>query len=86
MAITLLIVYIVLDFFTLQPLVPKVQSTDGDKPEDYLVWLHDVNNAYQQHMITFAENYTHPYTPFAIDYYGTDPVEALLGHTYGIAS
>jgi hypothetical protein len=68
--ISLLVTYIVLDFFTLQPLVPRVQSPEGGEPEDYLVWLHGVNSAYQQRVITFAEDHIDPKTRFAIDHTG----------------
>jgi hypothetical protein len=71
-----------LEFYTYQPLVPKSKSLTPDTPDEYVVWLHQVNTAYQQRMITFAEVFSSPETVFNIDvlgyrqylrYYGTPP-------------
>jgi len=68
--VTLLLTATLVDFFSFQPLVPKVQDPDSAVSEDYLVWLHAVNTAYQERMMTFAENYTSPDTRFAMDITG----------------
>ena len=60
----------VVEFFPYQPLIPKSKSLTPDTPDEYSVWLHQVNTAYQQRMITFAETYSKPETDFDFDILG----------------
>jgi hypothetical protein len=57
-------------FYTYQPLVPKAEAIASDVEDEYVVWFHGVNTAYQQRMLTFAQTHTDPDTNFAIDYTG----------------
>jgi hypothetical protein len=59
-----------LEFFICQPLIPRSATLSPDTPEEYSVWLHQVNTAYQQRMIFFAEAYGGPEVDFYIDLLG----------------
>lgn len=60
----------VIEFYVYQPLVPKSKSLTPDTPNEYVTWIHHVNTAYQQRMITFAESHSNPDTRFDVDIYG----------------
>jgi len=57
----------VMEFYNYQPLIPKSISLTPDTPNEYVVWLHQVNSAYQQRMITFAETFSTPEMRFDTD-------------------
>ena len=56
-----------MEYYVYQPLIPKAKSLRADVQSEYVVWLHAVNTAYQERMLTFAEQYTDPNTRFATD-------------------
>jgi hypothetical protein len=60
----------ILEFYVYQPLVPKSRSLTPETPDEYVVWLHQVNTAYQQRMISFAETFSGPEMRFDIDILG----------------
>lgn len=69
--LTLLVIGIfVIEFYIYQPLIPKSKSLTPNTPDEYSVWLHQVNTAYQQRMITFAETFSGPEMRFEIDIFG----------------
>ncbi len=82
--IILLIAYVTVSFYKLQPLVPRVQNPNNGEAEDYLVWLHGVNTAYQQRMLTFAESHVAPKTRFAIDHTGRIQFIRYFGEHAGL--
>ena len=63
-------VIFVIEFYIYQPLIPNSKSLTPDTPDEYVVWLHQVNTAYQQRMITFAEIFSSPEMRFDIDILG----------------
>ncbi|HEY3312583.1 MAG TPA: hypothetical protein VGK00_13160 [Anaerolineales bacterium] len=76
----------VIEFYTYQPMIPKSKSLTPETPDEYVVWVHQVNSAYQQRMITFAENNSSPAIRFDIDilgnrqyirYYGWSKIRGL---------
>jgi hypothetical protein len=58
------------EFYGYQPLVPKSNTLTPETPNEYVVWVHLVNTAYQQRMITFAETFSGPEMAFDIDVFG----------------
>jgi hypothetical protein len=66
-------------FFICQPLIPKAKSLTLETSDEYVVWLHMVNNAYQQRMLNFVESHTDPDTLLAIDYWGASQFTRYFG-------
>lgn len=56
--------------FACQPLIPRVGATAAYPSGDYIVWLHETNTAYQQRMLTFAQERAESDATFAIDVVG----------------
>lgn len=77
--IVLLVGFTVVQFFKYQPLVPKAKSISPGFPDEYLVWLHNTNTAYQQRALYFAETRTDPHARFAIDYRGRQQFRRYFG-------
>jgi lipid-A-disaccharide synthase-like uncharacterized protein len=73
----------VIEFFIYQPLIPKSKSLSPDTPDEYSVWLVQVNSAFQQRMITFAETNANPTTRFNIDVLGYRQFIRYYGSTKG---
>jgi hypothetical protein len=68
-----------MEFYSYQPLVPKSVSLAPSTPDEYVVWLHQVNTAYQQNMIAFAETYSVPGKLFDIDLLGSRQYTRYFG-------
>jgi hypothetical protein len=77
--IVLLIGVSTVQFFRCQPLVPTAKSLVPGYPDEYVVWLHTVNTAYQQRMLSFGESHTNPETCFAIDIEGVSQFVRYFG-------
>jgi hypothetical protein len=69
----------VLQYFAYQPLVPKAEAITGDAAEEYSLWIHEVNSAYQQRMLSFAETHSEAQSRFAVDHRGQWQFVRYLG-------
>jgi thymidylate kinase/predicted nucleotidyltransferase len=71
------------DFYPYQPIVPRAKALAPGASDEYLLWVHNVNTAYQQRMMNFAEENASAEARFAVDvaghrqfrrYFGMDAV------------
>lgn len=67
------------EFFNAQPLVPTASSIEPGLNEEYIVWIHAANSAYQERMLHFAETNASPETRFAIDVDGQRQFRRYFG-------
>jgi hypothetical protein len=82
--IVLIITLAIVDFFPLQPIVPKLQDRESGESKDYLLWVHSVNSAYQKNMMSFAESYAPPQSHFAMDLLGQRQYIRYFGENAGL--
>lgn len=60
----------VIEFYVYQPMIPRSQTLNPDTPDEYSVWIHQVNTIYQWRMLTFAEDHAPQALRFNIDLLG----------------
>jgi hypothetical protein len=68
--VVLLIAIWIVQYYDYQPLVPKARAVDRTVSDEYVLWDHVVNTAYQQRMLYFAQDHTNPADRFALDITG----------------
>jgi hypothetical protein len=57
----------VIQYYNCQPVVPKAKALAPETPDEYIIWLHTVNTAYQEQMLRFADAHSRARTRFAAD-------------------
>ena len=83
-AILVVVTVWAVQFYWYQPLVPKIDAQDEAFVDEYTLWLHEVNTAYQLQMMTFAETYASQDARFAIDLRGRHQFIRYFGDQAGL--
>jgi hypothetical protein len=72
------------DFYSYQPMVPRAKALAPGAQDEYLVWRHSVNTAYQERMMAFAEENSDPRARFAVDIAGHRQFRRYFGIEGGL--
>jgi thymidylate kinase/predicted nucleotidyltransferase len=72
------------DFYPYQPMVPLAKALAPGAADEYLLWVHSVNTAYQKRMMNFAEENASAEARFAVDIAGHRQFRRYFGMDAGL--
>lgn len=77
--VTVLLVVWAVQFYPLQLLVPKASALAAETSDEYVVWLHEVNSAFQVRMLAWTEANTDSKLRLAFDLWGKRQYQRYFG-------